>query len=289
MGRRIGGRALVLLIGAFCIGAGAGCWQNTEFSCNGTSECVARGVAGVCEPDQHCSFPSTNCASGRRYGDFSGPFSGQCVGEEQQDVPLPPPVIPRPSEPEESTGLSPDDLTTGPDDPSSGGDGPDAEASTGQRDLDDPCLSDPAACPQTCDAVEPADGAGDCPDSCDACNGSVCQVLCDEPGECMGAPIVCPGGWDCEVVCSERQACKGATVDGPTDGSLRVDCVGEETCDSIAIECGTRRCEVDCGPGPDVCEHAQIECGAGPCAADCAGGESPTVACNDACSCSWCG
>jgi hypothetical protein len=36
----------------------------------------------VCEPNGACSFPDLNCASGRRYGEFSGDLGNVCVGAE---------------------------------------------------------------------------------------------------------------------------------------------------------------------------------------------------------------
>jgi hypothetical protein len=34
----------------------------------------------VCEANGYCSFVDPNCASGRRFGDLSGPVANQCVG-----------------------------------------------------------------------------------------------------------------------------------------------------------------------------------------------------------------
>ena len=55
----------------------AGCLKSTNFQCDTSAQC---GGGGQCEGDGFCSFPSSSCASGRAYGDNSGPNSGECVG-----------------------------------------------------------------------------------------------------------------------------------------------------------------------------------------------------------------
>ena len=57
--------------------ASGGCMRSTAFHCETNEQC---GADGLCEPDQFCSFPSSECASGRAYGESSGPQSSQCVG-----------------------------------------------------------------------------------------------------------------------------------------------------------------------------------------------------------------
>ena len=49
------------------------------FRCSGSNQC---GGAGICQPDNLCSFPDGACPSGQRYGDIAGDKSGQCVGEQ---------------------------------------------------------------------------------------------------------------------------------------------------------------------------------------------------------------
>lgn len=56
----------------------AGCGSENTFACTEDSSCSN----GWCEPSGYCSFPDDDCGAGRRYGDFSGPFSGQCVSSE---------------------------------------------------------------------------------------------------------------------------------------------------------------------------------------------------------------
>lgn len=59
--------------------ASAGCLRTTEFKCAQDTDCSATGA--VCEPTGYCSFTDPACAMGRRYGDLSGAYSNQCVGD----------------------------------------------------------------------------------------------------------------------------------------------------------------------------------------------------------------
>ena len=63
--------------------ASAGCLRSTTFQCETDTQC---GTDGLCEADKFCSFPSSSCASGRVYGDNSGPRSNQCVGGAADDA-----------------------------------------------------------------------------------------------------------------------------------------------------------------------------------------------------------
>lgn len=70
-------RHLLLLV---LIASAAGCLRNTEFQCMVDGDCSASG--SVCETTSYCSFVDTECTSGRRYGELSGPFANQCVGDQ---------------------------------------------------------------------------------------------------------------------------------------------------------------------------------------------------------------
>lgn len=63
-------------------------WSLSAVSCGntGTFQCLddASCPSGRCEQTGRCSFPSEDCPSGRRYGEHSGSFSGQCVVDEGQ-------------------------------------------------------------------------------------------------------------------------------------------------------------------------------------------------------------
>jgi hypothetical protein len=69
-------RALLFLI---LIGASAGCLRKTEFKCQTAEQCTG---GGTCEPIGYCSYADSTCTDGRRYGEFSGSLSNECVGGE---------------------------------------------------------------------------------------------------------------------------------------------------------------------------------------------------------------
>jgi len=75
MGWRLLGTIAAGLVGSLPAGCGVG-----EFTCSDDAQCVGQAM-GVCQPDGYCSFPAADCPSGQRYGEHSGPRSGQCVGE----------------------------------------------------------------------------------------------------------------------------------------------------------------------------------------------------------------
>lgn len=50
------------------------------FLCTQTEQCSLRGVQGFCESNGSCSFPDSECASGRRYGEYTPrTLANQCV------------------------------------------------------------------------------------------------------------------------------------------------------------------------------------------------------------------
>jgi cysteine-rich repeat protein len=52
------------------------CLRTTSHQCASDEQC---GAAGACEDNGACSFPAADCESGRRFGDDTGPLSGECV------------------------------------------------------------------------------------------------------------------------------------------------------------------------------------------------------------------
>ncbi len=68
-----------LAVVAIVLGAGVGCIKPGVFECEVDSQCEHAGVAGTCEPTGACSFPDSECTSGKRYGSLSGARSDQCV------------------------------------------------------------------------------------------------------------------------------------------------------------------------------------------------------------------
>lgn len=77
------GRVLSLLVCAAGSLVGA-CspYGGGAFECSADTQC---GGAGKCT-DGFCSFPDSLCDSGFRYGELSGPLSGQCVGDRTDDA-----------------------------------------------------------------------------------------------------------------------------------------------------------------------------------------------------------
>jgi hypothetical protein len=48
-----------------------------HYVCSNDAQCLE----GWCESDGYCSFEDAGCPMGRRYGEFSGPNAGRCVGD----------------------------------------------------------------------------------------------------------------------------------------------------------------------------------------------------------------
>lgn len=71
-------RALCCLAACATLGA---CLRKTEFKCTTDTDCSG----GFCESTSFCSFADSECADGRRYGDFAGSLSNTCVGASMND------------------------------------------------------------------------------------------------------------------------------------------------------------------------------------------------------------
>lgn len=59
-----------------------------EFVCAEDNQCSGGPGAGRCEADGRCSFPDSECSTGRRYGGFAGDKSNTCVGGGMIDAPI---------------------------------------------------------------------------------------------------------------------------------------------------------------------------------------------------------
>jgi len=59
----------------------SGCIRAAAFECTSDPQCTRAGVQGTCEAVGFCSFPDATCASGHRFGDVSGKYTQQCVGD----------------------------------------------------------------------------------------------------------------------------------------------------------------------------------------------------------------
>lgn len=84
--RRIG-TAVVLGLGlGGGLGGGMSC-TTSVFQCEADGECNDGSMAGLCQPDGYCSFPTDDCGSGQRYGDHAPPeLAGQCVAAAGTDT-----------------------------------------------------------------------------------------------------------------------------------------------------------------------------------------------------------
>jgi hypothetical protein len=59
--------------------ASVGCLRTTEYKCTDSTQC---GTEGQCEPVGFCSFPASDCDTGRKFGEFSGStYSNKCTGD----------------------------------------------------------------------------------------------------------------------------------------------------------------------------------------------------------------
>ena len=57
--------------------AAIGCTNSPTFNCQDSEDCSS---SGQCEPSGFCSFPDSECPSGRRYGDLAGVgLANECV------------------------------------------------------------------------------------------------------------------------------------------------------------------------------------------------------------------
>jgi len=73
-------KILGLLLAALAAVGSAGCTKVDTFNCLQSAECQNGAVAGVCEPGNLCSFPDTNCPSGKAFGEYAGDQANLCVG-----------------------------------------------------------------------------------------------------------------------------------------------------------------------------------------------------------------
>ncbi len=66
-------------IAGLALGVAAACGPPSDFLCQTDGQCAGGGAAGTCLADGFCGFEAEDCDSGLRYGEQSGPRSGQCV------------------------------------------------------------------------------------------------------------------------------------------------------------------------------------------------------------------
>ncbi|MCR9163731.1 MAG: hypothetical protein ACE37F_16580 [Nannocystaceae bacterium] len=71
-------RLLAFLLAALAASACSG--DGDGFECAQDEECVSGNIAGVCQPNNYCSFPDPACDSGQRYAELApSGFAEQCV------------------------------------------------------------------------------------------------------------------------------------------------------------------------------------------------------------------
>lgn len=59
------------------IALAGGCLRDTQFHCTADTQC---GAGGTCDPGLgYCTVPDSNCVMGRRYSEYSGPYTNRCV------------------------------------------------------------------------------------------------------------------------------------------------------------------------------------------------------------------
>jgi hypothetical protein len=259
----------------------ASCGTADAFACSEESECPD----GRWATNGYCSVPSDACPSGRRFGEFSGRFSGECVDDTPEDDAT--------SGPGPSTatgggsGLPPGTTATPPDSDS------DSTGTSGPSSTDDtgiaPGCADGSVCleipdgwdgpvrlfadDQACSDVV-AEGAlsyaGDwsCACSCDAdvpesCEDATGQIQLFDGSGCQGAPAqVHPLTNTCEAFGGGELFSVLATAGGPTTCTTSavldtqpIEPSEHQTLCNVASQgaCPGGTCTAD---APDLCIHA---------------------------------
>jgi len=210
------GRAWVLC-GLLAAATGAGCSSSQTFACTEDSSCPE----GWCEPSGFCSFPNAECESGRRFGEFSGPLSSQCV-----------PVEGSTSGAEGTAGSGP---TT-----SLGTQGSGETGDSGGTDTQQDTTGGPETSGDTTTGTDGCAGASSCYDAAPAGwsgpglmlagDGAACAPL-DGFLEAFSGAESYGGNWGCACTCSaELEACPNtATMSMFVGGDCNGDAMWTET------------------------------------------------------------
>ncbi|MCA9659584.1 MAG: hypothetical protein KC486_14650 [Myxococcales bacterium] len=232
------------LVGACALGLLAGaCMTASSFACTGDAECTHAGAQGVCEDSGFCSFPDESCASGRRYGEFSGNgLGGACVDGAGSDSAT--------STATTSTGSTTEPTTSTTDEPTT------TTTAGGCSELGGSCGD-----------------AGDCCDPCMACSEGMCVAnvgaqapcetceACDENAQCAPQPEGSSCTYDCSALLWGAEA-----VDGTLSCYRRAAndvsgmCEADGTCAAVnAKDCPEDQGEfvVSCD---DACAHMPHDC-----------------------------
>ena len=262
------------------------CSRADTFVCSDDSSCPD----GRCEGTGYCSFPSDTCPSGRRYGDFSGPLSGQCVGEDMPGTSGPSTAS------GDGTGSPPGETssppsTSGPTGPSTSGPTSVSTDDSGETGIapgcaaGEMCLEVPDGwqgpvhlfTPEQSCANVVAEGAlsyaGEwtCDCSCDAdtpasCDEATAQMELFDGANCPGAPVLTVELTDtCQSFGGGELFSMRVTGGGPTTCSADTLVDAEDVVASGARTLCAASTDNDCPGGsctadePGVCIHAPGE------------------------------
>ena len=203
--------------------------RDDAFFCTGDGQCMEGGAAGICQPNDLCSFPSEDCPSGQVYGKYSGTLAGRCVGEDDaasSSTGGETGTVPSSTEPSGPTSDSTSDPTS---DPTSAGSltfGTSSDAtSTDPGESSDSAASSDTG-PQGPPNGSPCANDSDCASG--ACYSAILGSVC---GECLSDA-------DCEFGCtppypldpSEQWALCN-------DGGLGDSCEVSRSCASADLQC----------------------------------------------------
>lgn len=68
---------------ALALFGSSACLSSQSYVCGDDDACVSSDRTGTCEATGYCSFPDTECGTGRRYAEFAGDgLAGLCVAED---------------------------------------------------------------------------------------------------------------------------------------------------------------------------------------------------------------
>jgi hypothetical protein len=243
------------LAGVLCLSA---CARLDGFRCAESSECAHGGQNGTCEPTGYCSFPDLDCITGRRYGTYSGPHAGTCVGSEIASD-----AVSAPGD----AASAPGDVTAGGDGSTEGGGG---DSGTDSGDAGDSGISCEAgaSCPSDdpckTSTIDCSSGVAECTTTGNARNGTSCGagMVC-----ASGACVACASGASCVP---PQDPCHQGALDCSTGAPV---CAATSTPVANGTSCGTDKVcgGGSCNPcaagtsctGSSACKTAVIVCTSG--------------------------
>ena len=195
--------------------------RDDAFFCTDDNQCMEDGAAGICQPNDLCSFANEDCASGQAYGKYSGTLAGRCVGEDGASSSTGGDSGTEPIPTEPSSAGTTTTTTTGPDATTTGVETTDAgessSSSTGSSTGSDTGL------PQNGSVCQNDD---DC--ASEACYPSILGSVC---GECVSDD-------DCEYGCTPPYPLDPSQQWALcNDGELGDSCESSAACASAGLQC----------------------------------------------------